>query len=119
MDATKVCISTKFPQREARSADQSYLCYEETTPPWDKDFFFIKDEAGRNWFCHASAIELNNHILQKFAEQIKEDYTPKNKKVLEKRLHSPLIIQIVLCRAASQDELKALLGTVQLQREKT
>ena len=115
--ATRVCITAKFPKREARPEDQTYLCFEETTPPWDQaDLFFVRDGSDRNWFCHTSPIELTQQACQAFAEQVKEEYTPRNKKSLQRRLHNPLIIQVVLCRAATLDELRELLGAVKLQR---
>ena len=114
--ATKVSITTRFPKRDARADDRIYLCFEETTPPWDQKLFFVKDVSERNWFCHESNIELNNHALQRFAEQVKEDYTPRNKQSLQKRLHNLLIVQVVLCRAATLNELRDMLGAVPLHR---
>lgn len=114
--ATKVFIMTKFPKRHQKEGDRTYLCYEDTTPPWDQEIFFVKDEANRNWFCHETDIELSNDSLRSFAEQIKDDYSPKTEEALRRRLHNPLTIQVILCHAESLEELRNLLGIVKLQR---
>jgi len=113
--ATKVFILTMFPKRQQRPGDKTYLCYEDTIPQWDKDLFYVQGQNSRSWFCHESSMEISQSSLRGLAEQVKEDYSPQTEEALRRRLHNPLIAQIVVCRAENLAELQELLDTVNLQ----
>ncbi len=116
---TKVYIKNKTQKKKLSPEDKIYLCYEPTTPPWDeKNLFSVEDDFNRFWFCHESDIELNNASLERFAQKVREEYKPRTKASNQRRLHNPLIVQIVLGRAATMDELRKLLGQVEMRRGK-
>ncbi len=116
---TKVYIKNKTQKKNPNSEDKIFLCYEATTPPWDeKEVYAVEDEFNRFWFCHESDIELSKSSVHNFAEKVKEEYKPKNKASHQRRLHNPLIVQIVLGRAATKEELRKLLGQVEMRSSK-
>ena len=116
MGTTKVFLSTKIAKRESTNTDETYLCYEPTTPPWDKEIVYVEDSEGRIWFVHTSDIKINHMALQELADNIMEDYKPRTEIAIQRRLHNPLFIQVVLSRASSLEELSQLLGTVKINR---
>jgi len=113
--ATKLYLVTKFPKRPPTPQDKTYLCYEATTPPWEKEIVYVEDSHKRSWFVHESDIELTEPALKRLLHQVKDEYNPTTPEALRRRHHNPLIIHIVLSRVASFDELAELLGTVSLR----
>lgn len=114
-EATRVFITRKVPKREPVDRDRAFLCYEPSCPPWDKEIFFVQDEANRTWYCHEADMELNDAAIQHFADRLKQEYSPQNPAALARRVHNPLNIEVVVCQAADLDELRSLLGKVKLQ----
>ena len=115
---TKVFLSTKFAKRPATPTDKYYLCYEPTTPLWEKELYYVQDSLKRTWLVHEADIPPTEEACHAFAKQVNQEYTPHSPQILKRREHRPLIVQIVLSKASNFDELSQLLGTVKMERSK-
>ena len=107
----KVYVQVAIPDRPIDvNKDTHFLCYSDDSPiPWEKKIFVVTDNRERNWFCHEFKQQLTEVELKKVANAISSDYTEKMRRT------TMLVVQLVAARANDFDELRNILGKVDLK----